>query len=110
MGGPSNSGKPQFGVGARVMVRDDDAKGHCRSPRYLRGKSGTVATVHGAFRDPARLAYHRPGLPEAVLYKVRFPLTDVFADNAAMDRNSEPRDGDELEADIYEHWLTKADA
>lgn len=94
---------PKFEVGARVAVRDDRAQGHCRSPKYLRGRTGEIAAIQGAFRDPERLAYHRPGLPAAVLYKVRFALADVFA---ADPSSPEPRAGDELEADIYEHWLT----
>ena len=48
------------------------ALGHCRTPWYLRGKTGVVAAVHGTFRDPEQLAYHKPGLPAQVLYKVRF--------------------------------------
>ena len=72
--------------------------GHCRTPWYLRGKTGVVVAVHGRFRDPERLAYHRPGLPAQVLYKVRFQQRDVWGRLSRGQRRP-------LEADIYEHWL-----
>ena len=52
--------------------------GHCRTPWYLRGKPGVVAAVQGIFRNPEQLAYHKPGLPSAVLYKVRFEQGDLW--------------------------------
>ena len=53
----------------------------------------------GPFRNPEQLAYHKPGLPAQVLYKVRFKQGDSVG--AAMRGPA----GDHLEADIYEHWL-----
>jgi nitrile hydratase len=57
-----------------------------------------VAAVHGVFRDPERLAYHKPGLPALVLYKVRFRQADLWTDYSGSAK-------DQLEADIYEPWL-----
>jgi nitrile hydratase len=82
----------------RVRIDARAALGHCRTPRYLRGLAGEVAAVQGAFRDPESLAYHRPGLPERILYKVRFRQRDLWPDYAGAE-------GDHLEADIFEHWL-----
>jgi len=87
-----------FAAGARVRVADRPALGHCRTPWYLRGRTGVVASVQGAFRDPEKLAYHQPGLPARVLYKVRFRQADLWPGYAGPA-------ADELEADIYEHWL-----
>jgi nitrile hydratase subunit beta len=87
-----------FAPGDAVRVAARPALGHCRTPWYLRGKTGVVAAVHGAFRNPELLAYHRPGLPARTLYKVRFKQGDLWG------RYAGPA-GDHLEADIYEHWL-----
>lgn len=74
--------------------------GHCRTPFFLRGKTGLIAGVQGSFRDPEKLAYHKPGLPERVLYKVRFRQADLWSDYGGSPR-------DQLEADLYEHWLMR---
>jgi nitrile hydratase subunit beta len=88
----------RFAPGDRVRVAARAAVGHCRTPWYLRGKTGVIAEVHGTFRNPEQLAYHRPGLPAQVLYKVRFEQAEVWGGYAGPA-------GDHLEADIYEHWL-----
>ena len=68
----------RFAPGDKVRVAARGALGHCRTPWYLRGKTGVIASIHGTFRDPERLAYHQPGLPEQVLYKVRFKQREVW--------------------------------
>jgi len=91
----------RFARGDRVRVAARPVLGHCRTPWYLRGKTGVVAAVHGRFRDPELLAYHKPGLPVRVLYKVRFQQGDLWQGYLGPA-------GDQLEADIYEHWLEPA--
>jgi nitrile hydratase len=81
-----------------VRVADRPVLGHCRTPSYLRGKAGVIASEHGTFRDPESLAYHKPGLPAQVLYKVRFRQRDIWAGYTGPA-------SDQLEADIFEHWL-----
>jgi len=54
------------------------ALGHCRTPFFLRGKTGVIVGIQGAFHDPEKLAYHKPGLPRQVLYKVRFKQSDLW--------------------------------
>jgi nitrile hydratase len=93
--------KPRFKRGDRVTIDDRRAIGHCRTPWYLRGKAGVIAGVQGAYHDPERLAYHKPGWPVQVLYKVRFLQAEVWP------RYPGPA-GDHLEADIYEYWLRPA--
>ena len=96
------SGEPHvqqlLAVGTRVCVENREAVGHCRSPFYLRGRHGVVVAIQGTYRDPERLAYHRPGLPARVLYKVRFEQRDLWPGYCGSAH-------DQLEADIYEHWL-----
>jgi hypothetical protein len=95
---PAKAAPQRFALGHAVRVAARPIVGHCRTPWYLRGKVGEVAAVQGRFRNPELLAYHKPGLPAQVLYKVRFKQSDVWA------RYGGPA-GDHLEADIYEHWL-----
>ncbi len=92
---------PRFVVGDAVKIGDCNAVGHCRTPWYVRGKPGVVVEIHGAFRDPERLAYHRPGLPALVLYKVRVRQKDLWP------KYKGPA-SDHLDVDIYEPWLLPA--
>jgi nitrile hydratase subunit beta len=93
--------RPRFSPGDPVRIDGRASVGHCRTPWYLRGKSGVIAEVQGQFRDPERLAYHRPGLPAQVLYKVRIPQASLWPDYKGAPH-------DQLEVDIYEHWLLPA--
>ena len=67
-------------------------------PYYLRGAKGEIAEVRGLFRDPSLLAFHKPGLPMRILYRVKFKQVDVWP-NYAGSKN------DTVVADIYEHWI-----
>jgi nitrile hydratase len=89
---------PRFRPGDPVRVDDRLALGHCRTPWYLRGKTGVIASVQGSFHDPEKLAYHKPGLPRQVLYRVCFRQADLWSGYPGPSQ-------DQLEADIYEHWL-----
>lgn len=88
----------RFKTGDRVRIADRSSVGHCRTPWYTRGKTGIVTEVLGAFGDPGRLAYHKPGLPPLVLYKVRIPQGELWAKYAGPSN-------DTLEVDIFEPWL-----
>ncbi len=88
----------RFAPGEAVRVLTGDPAGHCRTPLYLRGKPGVIEAVAGAYRDPEKLAYHKPGLARRVLYRVRFDQTRVWPDYRGPA-------GDTLVADLYEHWL-----
>ena len=87
----------KFKPGDLVRVDDRDHKGHCRTPIYLRGKTGRVREVLGVFRNPEELAYFKDAsaLP---LYDVVFQWKDVWGVEGP----------DEVAADIYEHWLERA--
>ena len=80
----------------RVSVRS--VAGHCRTPRYIRGKTGCVERICGAFRDPEDLAYGRYDAELLTLYRVRFSQRDVWTDYAGGP-------SDTVDVEIYEHWL-----
>ena len=86
----------KFEPGDRVRVRAEEKPGHVRTPGYVRGKPGRVASVLGEFRDPESLAYGSSGLPEKPLYKVGFRQEDLWNDYAGAE-------DDTLYVDIYEH-------
>jgi nitrile hydratase len=94
----ASSIKPRYKPGDAVWIGARDAVGHCRTPRYLRGKPAVIGEVLGVFRDPARLAYMKPGYPAQVLYKVRVRQHDLWPTYPGPST-------DTLEADLYEEWL-----
>lgn len=82
----------RFSQGDRVQVRDEVRGGNPRTPRYLRGRTGTVLRCHGVVDNP--LDHTRPYPP---LYSVLFELT---AGPGA----------EEVLADLHEDWLTPVGA
>jgi nitrile hydratase len=90
-----------FEVGEAVRVRKAYPPGHIRTPYYIRGCTGTIERVCGAFPNPEELAQMRDGLPAVPLYRVRFAQKDVWPGYRGG------RD-DALEIEIYQHWLEKA--
>jgi nitrile hydratase subunit beta len=84
--------------GTPVMVLKKPPEAHCRTPFYLRGVKGEIDEVRGCYRDPSLLAFHKPGLPMRVLYRVRFKQKDVWP-------NYTGGPNDTVVADIYDHWI-----
>ena len=91
----------RYAVGDEVVVRRSYPPGHRRTPTYIRGKRGVVERICGTFPNPEELAYGFDGRPERVLYRVRFPQTEVWERYAGPDH-------DVLEIELYEHWLAPA--
>jgi nitrile hydratase len=89
---------PRFRAGERVRVRRADPPGHLRTPTYVRGKSGEIERLCGAFPNPEELAYNRPGLPAQPLYRVRFRQAELWPDYSGPA-------SDTIEVEIYQHWL-----
>jgi nitrile hydratase subunit beta len=85
-------------VGTSIIIRKQPPEIHCRTPFYLRGVKGEIAEVRGRFRDPSLLAFHKPGLPMRVLYRVRFKQKDVWPEYKGGPN-------DTVVADIFEHWI-----
>jgi hypothetical protein len=90
--------RPRFAPGEAVRVKALYPPGHVRTPFYLRGRQGVVATCLGTFGNPEALAYGRRGEPPVPLYRVRFRQRDLWPDYAG-------RPDDTLLADIFETWL-----
>ncbi len=87
----------KFKPGDTVRVQSREVKGHCRTPYYLRGKSGVIDHRIGVFENPEKLAHLMPA-EELPLYQVRFTQTDLWD-------SYPPASRDTLTADIFEHWL-----
>ena len=88
----------RFATGDRVRVRSANPPGHIRTPTYVRGKTGIVERICGAFPNPEELAFGRDGQPARPLYRVRFSQRHLWPDY----RGSA---SDCVEVEIYEHWL-----
>ena len=74
--------RPQFHKGDRVRTRNIHPDGHTRLPRYVRGKTGTIARFYGIHNlQDAEL----PGgcvRREQPLYAVRFESGDLWGESA----------------------------
>ncbi|MEM7422638.1 MAG: SH3-like domain-containing protein [Pseudomonadota bacterium] len=98
---PYPVGHAVFAPGQTVLIRAGAAPGHIRTPWYLRGRTGVIERICGAFPNPEELAYGRDGLPARVLYRVRVSMAEIWGadcDNPA----------DTVDAEIFEHWLEAA--
>ena len=91
----------RFDVGDAVIVKRAFPPGHRRTPCYIRGKSGVIERICGAFPNPEELAYGFDGEPKKVLYRVRFKQKQVWQNYRGPDR-------DIIEMEIFEHWLEPA--
>ena len=89
---------PNYRAGDRVTVRKAYPLGHIRTPYYIRGHSGVVERVCGAFANPEELAQQRDGLPAQPLYRVRFRQKDLWPGYRGSP-------ADVLELEVYQHWL-----
>jgi len=88
--------------GQRVQVTARLHEGHHRTPRYVKGKAGSVERVHAPFTNPETRAYGGDGLPKQPLYLVSFAQGDVWPDYRGHKR-------DRVYVDVFEHWLEEAE-
>jgi nitrile hydratase len=98
-GGPTGrpAGSPaRFAVGDRVRARLLNPPGHTRLPRYVRGRPGRIAGVHGAHVFPDANAAGA-GEDPRWLYSVAFNAVEVWGPEA--------RRGDEIFLDLFEPYL-----
>ena len=91
----------RFKPGDRVKVLKAYPPGHIRTPHYIRGHTGEIERVCGAFPNPEELAQMRDGLPPQPLYRVRFRQKEVWPDYKGPA-------SDVLEIEIFQHWLEPA--
>ena len=100
------TGRARYGAGDRVRVRLDwpeagPKRVHIRTPHYLRGRSGVVERVFGAYPNPETLAFGQDGQPAQTLYQVRFAQAPIW---------NKGKPADAVVADLYEHWLEPEEA
>ena len=91
----------RFKPGDGVRVLEMYPPGHVRTPWYIRGKSGVVERLCGAYANPEELAYQRSGLPAQPLYRVRFLQKHVWPDYRGPAQ-------DTVDLEIYQHWLDES--
>ena len=73
---------PKFRVGQRIRARNIHPAGHTRSPRYARGKLGTIERDHGIFVFPDTNAHFAGENPQHV-YSVRFDARELWGAQAS---------------------------
>jgi len=72
---------PKFKPGDRVTTININPLGHTRLPRYVRGKTGTVARDHGVFAFPDTSVSGVHSDPQHV-YSVRFEGEELWGQDA----------------------------
>lgn len=88
----------KFTTGQRVRISDRSEPRHHRVPAYVKGQTGVIERVCGAFGQPELLAYGESGEPFQTIYRVHLNQTDLWPDYAGSPN-------DTLEIEIFEHWL-----
>ena len=91
--------KPGFVPGDKVVIANINPATHTRLPRYVRGKTGTVARDHGVFVFPDTNAVSTGDKPQHV-YSVVFTATELWGSNAPHQ--------DKLYVDMWEDYMSKA--
>jgi nitrile hydratase subunit beta len=89
----------RFRAGDGVRTRTANPEGHTRLPRYLCGRKGTVAAVHGVYPlpDERALGVSLASCTKEVLYTVVFDGREVW-----RERSSEALS---IAADLWDSYL-----
>ncbi len=87
---------PAFKIGDRVRAKVMNPSGHTRLPRYVRGRSGVVARIHGAHVFPDSNSTGKGESPHW-LYSVAFDAVELWG--------PEGRAGDVVHLDLWEPYL-----
>ena len=90
----------RFAPGDPVRVKAMFPPGHCRTPHYARGRSGTVLHLADREPNPEELAYGRRTEPLPV-YSVAFARAELWPDDPGAAAGREDR----IVIDIFEPWL-----
>ncbi len=88
-----------FQPGQLVRIADRTPSVHHRVPSYAKGKVGRIERVCGLHGEPEKFI-RGDGKPAQRIYRVRIPQFDLWDDYAGTA-------GDDLEIEIFEHWLEK---
>jgi thiocyanate hydrolase subunit beta len=92
------AGQPKFLVGETVLVRELPALFYTRTPEYVRGATGEIATVAYESQAPEDEAFERIDQKPEWFYIVRFNLSELW--HGYTGPNS-----DTLQTEIPERWL-----
>jgi len=92
--------EPRYTVGEEVQVREWHPPGHTRAPRYVQGRRGTIARVHG-FADVDDIAAHGGGSVTDPFYSVRFTSHELWGEGGG--------DREVVHVDLFERYLKDAD-
>ncbi len=101
-GGPADRpprDAPAFAPGQTVRARNLNPAGHIRLPRYLKGRTGRIARLHGTHILPDASAEGRTDVAEP-LYQVRFEAAELWGPQGAA--------RDAVYADLWESYLEAA--
>jgi hypothetical protein len=90
--------RARFALGDRVSVRQESSQEGGNTPYYVRGKSGIVEEVSGAFTNPERLLAHGGATTPSRKIYVRFAAREVWPESPGAP-------GDTLALDISEDQL-----
>ena len=90
---------PVFSVGDTVRARNIQPAGHTRLPRYVRGRVGRIAAVHGTHVFPDSNAHDQGENPQP-LYNVHFSADELWGPGAP--------EHDCVYIDLWEDYLEPA--
>ncbi len=90
---------PMFEPGDAVRARNLNPLGHTRLPRYVRGRLGVIARLHGAHVFPDTHA-HGGGDDGRPLYTVRFAARELWGPDVS--------ECDSVSLDLWEPYLERA--
>jgi nitrile hydratase len=93
--------EPRFSTGQRVRIADRTPPVHHRVPSYVKGQAGIVERVCGMHPEPEK-CIRGDGKPFQRIYRVCIPQTNLWDSYGGSD-------GDNLEIEIFEHWLESAE-
>ena len=95
------AGQPKFQVGDTVLVRELPALFYTRTPEYVRGATGEIATVAYESLGPEDEAWDRHDQTPEWFYIVRFNLSELWHGYTGPD-------SDTVQTEIPERWLEAA--
>ena len=91
----------RFSVGQRVRIADRTPPVHHRVPAYAKGKVGVIERVCGVHGMPEKFV-RGDGKPAQRIYRVQIPQNTLWQNYCGAAR-------DNLEIEIFEHWLELAE-
>ncbi|MCW4352218.1 nitrile hydratase subunit beta [Hoyosella sp. YIM 151337] len=96
------AGEPKFRVGDAVVVRELPALLYTRTPEYVRGATGEIASVAYESPAPEDETWDRPDAKPEWFYVVQFNLSELWDGYTGTTSDS-------LRTEIPERWLQSAE-